>query len=378
MALKQTQQVLESIRRSSNPLLVIPRGAGADGYASALGLARLMDKIGKRADIVAADGPTPAALHFLKDHERVRSELPHLRKLVIDIDVSKTRVQDIAKEERDGRLLLSLTPNQGFWAAHDVRISTSEYRYDLLICVGGADLEACAHLYEQQPDFFYRTPIVNIDHSPANEHFGHLNVVDVTASACGEVCHDLIEAMDPTLIDEETATALLTGMIAKTKSFKTAGVTPKTLQAASRLMGQGARRDDIVRSLYRTRSVHTLRLWGRALARLKSDPAMSLVWSLLSRQDFLHAGAEEEDLEDIVDELISSSPQATVAVLLYETSDHGIQAVIRAERPFDALRLAAAFHPTGTQTEARMHFEDHGLVQVEKVLIPAVLETMKH
>ena len=126
-----------------------------------------------------------------------------------------------------------------------------------------------------------------------------MNVVDVTAAACGEVCHDLVEMIEPGLMDEEVATAFLTGMIAKTKSFKAANVTPKTLQTASKLMARGAKRDLIMQQLYKTRSVGTLRLWGRALARLKTDEKERVVWTMISQQDFLHAGAQEEDLSDV-------------------------------------------------------------------------------
>jgi nanoRNase/pAp phosphatase (c-di-AMP/oligoRNAs hydrolase) len=377
MALTHPQQITESIRRSSRPLIVVPRAAGADGYAAALGLLRVVEKIGKRAEIVAVDGPTPFTLHFLPGHEQVKTALPELRKLVIDIDTSKTNVHELQREEKDGRTRLLLTPKQGFWGASDVRVSHSEYRYDLLICVGAQDLSACAHLYEEHPDFFFRTPIINIDHSPANEHFGHMNAVDVTAASCGEVCHDLVRAMDPDLMDEEVATAFLTGMIAKTKSFKTANVTPKTLQTASQLVSHGARRETIVKSLYRTRSVSTLRLWGRALARLKHDTSAKIVWTMLSQQDFLHAGAEEADLPDVIDELISSSPAAEAALLLYEDRDRNVCGILRAEKPLDAVQIASPFRAAGTRDEARMCFMAKSLVQVEKELLPKLIERIQ-
>jgi nanoRNase/pAp phosphatase (c-di-AMP/oligoRNAs hydrolase) len=374
MALTQPQQFIETIRRSAHPLVVIPRGAGSDGYASALGLSRVIKKLGAQPDVVAADGPAPATLSFLKDHARVQTRLPELRALVIDIDARKTGIGNIAKEEQDGRVRLRVTPTHGFWGGEDVHVSHSAYRYDLLVCVGAPDLSACAHLYEANQDFFFRTPIVNIDHAPANEHFGHVNVVDVTAAACGEVCYDLISAADPNLMDDEVATAFLTGMIAKTKSFKTPNVSPRTLETASRLMSAGARRDEIVASLYRTRSVATLRLWGRALARLKHDDRTAFVWTLLSQQDFLHAGAEEAELPDVVDELLTSSPSARVVLLLFESRDRNVCAILRAERPYDANRLATSFGAAGTREESRMCFAGKSLVQVEQEIVPKLIE----
>jgi len=369
MALGETQQILEAIKRSTRPLICVPRSAGADGYASAIGLARVLEKLDKKADIVAADGTAPKNLHFLPGHEKVSPVLENLRRFVIEIDASRTKVDELTYEMKDDKLVIHLSPKKGFWDAKDLNVSSSGYRYDLIVCLGAADLESCAHLYSDHPDFFYRTPILNIDHRAENEHFGQLNVVDLTAVSVSEVVHDLVEAIEPGLLDEEVVTALLTGMISKTKSFKTKNVSPKTLQTASKLVAKGARREAIVHNLYRTRSVPTLRLWGRALARLKVDAAASFVWTLLSQQDFLHAGAEEADLPDVIEELIASTPDAKVVALIYETAAHEIVAIIRAERPTDVLALTAALRPTGTREEVRVAFPDKTIVQAEKEIV---------
>lgn len=369
MSLRESQQVLEAIKRSTRPLICIPSGAGADQYATALGMAAVIKKLDKQPSIVAADGKPAKNLQFISGHEQIKGKLENLRKFVIELDASKTKVDEMTYEMKDEKLFVYLSPKTGFWEAKDVRTSTSGYRYDLLICIGSPDYESCAHLFTENPDFFYRTPIINIDHSPENEHYGQINVVDLTASACGEVCHDLIESMETNLIDEEVATAFLTGMIAKTKSFKTSHVTPKTLQTASKLIGRGAKREQIVQHLYRTRSIPTLRLWGRALARLKADDETKIVWTVLSQQDFLHAGAHEVDLPDVIDELIATSPQARVVVLIYENNERNVCAIVRVERPLDAIGLCAKFHAVGVREEVRMCFVKKTVVEVEKEIV---------
>jgi len=377
MALIQSQQVLEAIKRSSRPLICVPSGANADQYACALGLKKVMKKLDKEAVIVAADGKPPKPLHFLSGHEEIEDRLHQLRQFVIELDATKTKVDQMTYELKEDKLLVYLSPKQGFWDIKDVRTSATGYKYDLIICLGAPDLESCAHVYTENPDFFYRTPIINIDHSSENEHYGQMNIVDLTASACGEVCHDMIDAMAPGLIDEEIATAFLTGMIAKTKSFKTHNVTPKTLQTASKLMAKGAKREQIVQHLYRTRSIATLRLWGRALARLKADEASKIVWTLLSQQDFMQAGAEEKELPDVIDEIIATSPDAKVVVVLYENTEKNICAIVRVERPLDAISLCATFHAAGVREEVRLCFMKKGIVEVERELIGHLKEKLK-
>ncbi len=372
MVSETPKQIFEAIRRSSAPLLILPRGAGADGYASAVGFSKLIEGMGKPVEMVAADGATPINLGFLPGMEKIKPAVDNMRQLVVELDTSKTRVQDMRHEEKDGRLFISLTPHQGSWNEKDVRISHSTYRHDLIICFGAPDLEACAHLYHDHKDFFFRVPIINIDHSPHNEHFGQINHVDLTASAIGETCFELIHSINPTLISAEIATAFLTGMIAKTRSFRTPHLTSKTLEVAGKLMSLGARRQDIVRNLFQTRSVQTLRLWGRALARLKSDFETKIVWTMLSQQDFLHAGAREEDLPDVIDELISNSPEAKIIVLLYENHARHICGIIRAEPPHDARGLTELFASFGNRQEAHVCFENTAIVEAEKKIIETI------
>lgn len=369
MALAQSQQILEAFKRSTRPLICVPSGANADHYSSAIGLARVLEKLEKKPTIVAADGAAPKNIHFLSGHEKIQHNMENLRQFVIELDATKTKVDELTYELKGDKLFVYLSPKKGFWDASDVKTSSSGYKHDLIICVGSPDYESCAHLYQENTDFFFRTPIINIDHTPENEHYGQINIVDLTASACGEVCHDLIEAIEPGLMDDEIATAFLTGMIAKTKSFKTKNVTPKTLQTASKLIAHGAKREHVIQNLYRTRSVSTLRLWGRALARLKTDDHAHLVWTMLSAQDFMHAGAEEHDLPDVIDELLSSSPNARLTVLVFETAHHEIKAIVRTERPLDAIALCAPFHASGTHEEVRLTFPNKTIAQTEKELI---------
>lgn len=372
MVSETPKQIFEAISRSSSPLLVLPYNTGIDGYASAIGFSKLIENMGKKAEIVTADNSTPTNLNFLPGIEQIKPTIDNMRQLVVELDTSKTRVQDMRHEEKDGRLFISLTPHQGSWNEKDLRISHTTYRHDLIICFGAADLESCAHIYHEHKDFFFRTPIINIDHSPGNEHFGQINHVDITATAIGEICFELSHTCNPTWINADIATAFLTGMIAKTRSFRTPHITSKTLDAAGKLINLGARRQEIVRNLFQTRSVQTLRLWGRALARLKIDRENKIVWTLLSQQDFLHAGAHEEDLSDVIDELITSSPEAKTIVLLYENHDRHVCGIIRSEPPYDARRLVESLSPQGTSEEVHVCLTKKTIIEAEKEIIDLI------
>ncbi|MEK7105442.1 MAG: hypothetical protein AAB865_02045 [Patescibacteria group bacterium] len=371
MPLTDRQQLTEMIKRSTRPLLVLPEHAGVDHFSAAFGLHGALKKLDKAVTIVTS-APTPKSIATLSDHPEVFSDIPSLHDLVIEVDLSANEMEAFKHHTEPGKLKIHLTPKAGMWKQEHVTVSPSQYRYDLVICLGAQDLASCGQLFQTYPDFFFKTPILNIDHSPANEHFGHVNAVNVTATSCGEVCHEILLQMDPALLDEHIATHFLRGMISKTKSFKTRNVTPKTLEVASQLLEAGARREEIIHHLYRTRSVATLRLWGRVLARLKTDETRGLVWSLLSAQDFVHAGAEEADLPEVIDELIAMSPEANTIVLLYENKEHAIVGIVRTHPPVHATEILKTLSPKGNNEEAHIHLLNTSLIEAERRILELI------
>ncbi|MEK9131001.1 MAG: hypothetical protein AAB429_02700, partial [Patescibacteria group bacterium] len=318
---------------------------------------------------VVSNAGLPKVLATLANDRVVHQNIPNLHDLTIELDLSTAEMESVRHDVQNGKLIIYVTPKAGMWKTEHVIVRPSRYSYDLIVCLGMEDLTACGHLFNDSADFFYQTPIINIDHSTANEHYGQVNFVNVTAASVGEVCQEMILQINPALLDADIATSFLTGMISKTKSFKTRSVTPKTLASASQLLEAGARREEIIHHLYRTRSVPTLRLWGRALARLKNDQTHKLVWTLLTAQDFVHAGADEADLPEVIDELITTTPEAETVLLLYENAAHHICGILRAHPPAHATKLLSTFGATGNAEEARVCLTTMSLVEAERRLI---------
>lgn len=369
MSLAPHEQFLHAVKRSERPLLVLRELAHVDDFAAAFALAAVLKKIGKVADIVCAGGRSPESLQFLKTQQIVKGDLTNLRALTLHVDVTKAKVEELSYNVVGDELRIHVTPKNGFWTQDDVKIATSAYRYDLIVTLGAADLKSLGTIFTHYADFLYNTALINIDHGANNEYFGQTNLVDAGATSVCEVLHDLIKNLDDKLFDAEIATTLLTGMVAKTKSFRTPNVAPKTLAAASSLMSIGARRDEVVEHLFRTRSVETLRLWGRALARLKADEHAGLVWTLLTRQDFANAGANEDALGDIVSELVTTAPEARVVAIFYEHVGGYVAVHLFAERPHDALLLGAPFKASGTRERARLVPTERDVVEAERAVI---------
>jgi len=211
-----------------------------------------------------------------------------------------------------------ISPKEGFFTEDDITSSTGGFKYDLVIVLDAPDLESLGKIYDNDTEFFYKTSIINIDHHSDNEEFGQINFIELNAVSVSEILFSLFESYSRELIDEDIATCLLTGIIHKTRSFKTPNITPHTLTATSQLISMGARREEIVNMLYRSRTLNVLKLWGRVLARLTGSLDNKLIWSTLSHIDFLKTEAEGGDLNEVIDELIINIPLAKIIAIIYE------------------------------------------------------------
>ena len=304
MELSSFQQIYELIEKSKKIIITLPKNPSTDSIASGLGLFLFLEKIKKKVKVVCNEFELPPHHQFLPKSKEILSDLTALRKFIISLDVTKTKVRELSYDIADDKLNIFITPKSGFFDPRDISTSVSKFEYDLIFVLDSPDLESLGKLYDDNTEFFYHTPIVNIDHKPTNENFGQINLIDLVATSTSEIIFELVKEYKENIMDEYIATSMLAGIISKTKSFQSASVTPKSLAVASHLIEQGARRDEIIKNLYRTKSISSLKLWGRALARLRTDFDGRVVWTLLNREDFNRSEASWKDLEGVVDELI--------------------------------------------------------------------------
>lgn len=354
MAFTIQQQISSLVREHKNILVCLPAKPTTDAIASGLAIYGVLQKLGKQAKVVAAGFALPDNHKFLPKSDEISHELSALKKFVVSVDVSKTSVQDINYDIQNGRLNVYITPKTGYLDTRDVSTSSGDYEFDLIIVLDSRDLASLGKVFEDNAEFFHHTPMINIDHHPANEQFGQVNYVHVTATSISEIIFELLEHLDSgALLDEYMATHLLTGIISKTKSFKTNAVTPRSLAIASHLIASGARREDIVKNLYQTKTMPALKLWGRVLAQLQSDPDRKLVWAILHQPDFVDTATSPADLAPAIDELIINTPDAQHVYIVYEQTDTTghttIHAVLATAAYIQAAELFRDMQPVGEQ-----------------------------
>lgn len=380
MALPVEQQIVQLIEKHSNILVCLPANPTTDAISSGLGMYSLIQKLGKQAKIISDDFTLPTNHQFLDKSEEITRQLPE-QKLVISVDIANTQVKDLTYDIQGDKMHIFVTPNQGELHQGHVTTSSNGQAVDLIIVLDSRDLNSLGKIFEDNAEFFHHTPIVAIDHHPANEHYGQINIVNVTATSVSEIVFELLQHMGNHLLDEHIATHLLTGIISKTKSFKTNSVTPRTLAIASHLIKSGARRDDIVKHLYQTKSLQSLKLWGKTLSDLQADLDHKIVWSVLKREDFTDTQSSPLDLEQVIDELIVNTPDAENIYVVYEQPDQQdhmtINAIISAAPYINAVEEFKDWGARGTNNFVYVSVPHSSLQMAQTMVHDRLLSLIK-
>jgi phosphoesterase RecJ-like protein len=317
MGLSPQEQIQEQIKKSETILICVSKNPSGDALGSALSLCLALKKLGKKADVVS---PTAISdrYSFLPSSDILNHKLEGSRDYILSVDINKKKLQQIRYRVENNKLKIFITAENGDLDQNDIALESSKFRYDSIIVLGTPDLENLGSIYDENTELFYEIPVINIDHNPSNEYFGKINLVDVTASSASEIIFNLISALEENLLDEQIATNLLTGIISETESFQNKNTTPKAFLAAASLIAKGANKQDIIKYLYRTKSISVLKLMGKIMSNLKYNSQYKLGWSIINKDDFTNTNTFPENLNAVVKELVNSSPEFDLMLLLYK------------------------------------------------------------
>lgn len=159
---------------------------------------------------------------------------------------------------------------------------------------------------------------VVVDHHASNTRFGAVNLVDETAAATAVLVAELLERLDAPLT-QEVATALYTGLVTDTGSFKYPATTPAVHELAARLLATGIRHDLISRAIYDNAPFGYVQLLGRACASAELAPdavgGLGLVSCVVPAEDLTRSGLGLADVEGVID-VLRVAQEAEVAVVL--------------------------------------------------------------
>lgn len=382
MELNKIQKEAVNLMARSKKILIMPSSPpDGDSIGAALSLYFLLKKMEKEATVVCVD-PVPDVYQFLPGTKMIGDRVVASNDFIVSIDCRKAKVETIKSSVEEDKVNIIITPKTGRFSEQEISFNYGPAKYDLIIIVDAGCLEQLGKLYADNVEMFNQIPILNIDHHISNEQFGRVNYIDIMASSTTQLLLPIFEMLSretgEEIITEDIATLLLAGIITDTGSFQNANTTPRSFDDAAELIAKGARQQEIIQHVYKTKELSTLKLWGRILSKINVDEEYKIVWSKVSRKDFEDTGSKEEQTGDVIDELMTNAPGAEVVLLLKEKSNGLISGSIRTTSPaIDSSEIAEYFGGGGHTQAAGFRVESADLDEVEKKVIDKIKEYQK-
>lgn len=230
------QQVAERVKEANNILVTVSANPSVDQLAACIGLTVALNKMGKHATAVFS-GEVPSTLEFLQPEKTIEKTTDSLRDFIIALDKSKADKLRYKVEDRVVKIFI--TPYRTSLTDKDLEFSQGDFNVDVIVALGVHNQSDLDQAITAHGRILHDAAIITLNNKPGGE-LGNLNWLDPTASSLSELSMQLLDLLDHTILDEQIATAMLTGIVAETNRFSNAKTTPQTMSISAELMTAGA------------------------------------------------------------------------------------------------------------------------------------------
>jgi len=242
---EQKQKIIERVNQAQNILVTVSANPSVDQLASAIGLTLVLNQMDKHATAVFS-GAVPSTIEFLKPEDTLEKNTDSLRDFIIALD--KSKADKLRYKVEDQVVRIFITPYKTSLSEKDLDFSQGDFNVDVVICLGVNEQEDLDKAITAHGRILHDATIVSIS-TTGQGSLGSINWVDPQASSLSEMMVGLTSGLDKKALNNQVATALLTGIVASTERFRGDNTTPKTMSAAAELMAAGANQQLIATEL---------------------------------------------------------------------------------------------------------------------------------
>lgn len=238
--IKAKQQIIDKIKDSTNILVTVSNDPSVDALSAMLGLTVVLDKLDKHGTAVFS-GEVPPAIKFLKPEKTVESTVDSLRDFIIALDKEKA---DHLRYKVEGDMVkIFITPYRTTISSDDLEFSQGDYNVELVLALGVDEQDHLDAALEAHGRILHDATVATITAGDVESDLGSIDWHDASASSLSEMIAGIIDGIkgkEKTLLDEQSATALLTGVVAETDRFSNEKTSAKAMTVAAALMAAGA------------------------------------------------------------------------------------------------------------------------------------------
>jgi hypothetical protein len=241
------QQIVDRIKQAENILVTVSANPSVDQLASCIGLTLLLNKMNKSATAVFS-GKVPSTLEFLQPEKTLQNTTDSLRDFIISLD--KAKADKLRYKIEDQVVRIFITPYRTKLTAKDLQYSEGDFNVEVIITLGVSDRQSLDDAILAHGRILHDATVISLSAGQGKApDLGQINWQDPSASSLGEMLVSLSEAFGPNLIDNQTATAFLTGIVAETDRFSNSKTSPKVMTMSAQLMAAGANQQLVISKL---------------------------------------------------------------------------------------------------------------------------------
>lgn len=241
------QQIVERIKQASNILVTVSNGPSVDQLAACIGLTLLLNKMNKHATAVFS-GQVPSTIEFLQPEKTIETNTDSLQDFIISLD--KNKADKLRYKVEDDVVRIFITPYKTSLSEKDLVFSQGDFNVEVVMALGVKVKSQLDRAITAHGRILHDATVVSINAgSDKGADLGQINWQEPTASSLCEMLVSISEAFGPGLIDNQMATAFLTGIVAETKRFSNSRTSPKVMTMSAQLMAAGANQQLIASKL---------------------------------------------------------------------------------------------------------------------------------
>ncbi|HSX46657.1 MAG TPA: hypothetical protein VLF87_01555 [Patescibacteria group bacterium] len=240
----QKSQLLERLKQATNILVTVSNNPSVDQLSAAIGLTLLLNQLDKHATAVYS-GKTPSTIEFLQPEKTLEKNTDSLRDFIIALD--KSKADKLRYKVEDQMVKIFITPYRTSISDKDLEFSQGDFNVEVVVALGVSQQQDLDQAITTHGRILHDATVMAVT-TQQEEALGSINWANPQASS---LCEMLVELNDDLKaeVDAQTATALLTGIVAETHRFSNEKTSSATMQASAKLMAAGANQQLIASEL---------------------------------------------------------------------------------------------------------------------------------
>lgn len=286
-------QFLDFVRTPQRFLLLTHVRPDGDALGSQLGMADLLEQLGKSVRVVIGSN-LPDRYRFMDPTKRVERYIPS---------------------------------NDCFRTAEAIIVLDTGTWNQLGDC--GSPLRAAT------------VPKLVVDHHRTQDDLGAVRLVDIAAEATGRLVYEAFRAADKHP-SPAAASSLFVALAMDTGWFRHSMTSAATFALAGYLTAHGANPSVLHEQLYECNTLGRLRLQGKMLERLELACAGRVAITEIRTVDYVATASRPQDTEDFV-QILRTIAGVEVGLLLIEQLDGNVKVSFRSRPTVDVSTLAEQF-----------------------------------